>query len=84
MLPTQELLKKSEELRKLLDQAKNLAAHMQASVPELDEPALRAQCSVIRAFIFQIERQEKLLNEMLKARHQVVPERQLAERVRSS
>lgn len=70
MLPTQDLLKETEELQNLMNQAKEIAARLQASISEVDEPAMRAQCSVMRAFLMQVERQERLFSDMLRARRQ--------------
>jgi hypothetical protein len=72
MLPTQDLLKTTEELQNLMTQATRIAERLEASIPELEEPAMRAQCSVMRAFLMQVERQEKLFSDMLRARRQVM------------
>jgi spore coat protein CotF len=68
MLRTQELLKDTEELHQLLIQAGQLAEKLQAQLPEVEEPAIRAQASVLRAFINQIARQEDTLTEMIRSR----------------
>ncbi len=68
MLPTQDLLKNTEELHKLMSQASLLAEKLQAQLPELEEPAIRAQASVLRAFLHQLSRQEVVLTNMIKAR----------------
>jgi len=78
MLPTQDLLKESEELQSLMQQAARIAERLQASIPELEEPAMRAQCSVIRAFLMQIERQEQVFSDMLRARRQTNETSQVA------
>ena len=70
MLPTQDLLKESEELQSLMQQATRIAERLHASIPELEEPSMRAQCSVIKAFLRQVERQEQVFSNMLRARRQ--------------
>lgn len=68
MLPTQELLNDTEELHNLLLKASQIADKLQAQLPEMEEPAIRAQASVLRAFVQQISRQEATLSSMIKAR----------------
>lgn len=73
MLPTQDLLKSTQELHSLMNQATQLAEKLQAQLPELEEPAIRAQASVLRAFLLQLSRQEAVLTDMIKARSQEQP-----------
>ena len=65
---TQELLNQAKELRRLMSQAATIVEGMQSKLPELEEPAMSAQCSVIRHFLRQTERQEELLKDMLTAK----------------
>ncbi|MDW3647359.1 MAG: hypothetical protein R8P61_09860 [Bacteroidia bacterium] len=64
----QELLKQVKELHRIMGEAKVIVEGMQAKLPELEEPAMSAQCSVIRHFLHQTERQEELLKDMLTAK----------------
>ncbi len=68
MLPTQELLKDTEEIHRLMTQATRLAEKLQSQLPELEEPAIRAQASVLKVFLHQLARQESVLTSMIKAR----------------
>ncbi|MEO0472560.1 MAG: hypothetical protein AAF206_23280 [Bacteroidota bacterium] len=63
-----ELLKQAEALRTVMKQAIKIADSLHAKMPELEEPAMRAQCSVIRAFLRQTERQEEILTQMITAK----------------
>ena len=63
-----ELLKQVEQLRTAMKQAVQIADSLHAKMPELEEPAMRAQCSVIRAFLRQTERQEEILTQMITAK----------------
>ena len=65
---TQELLKQVRELRTLMAEAKAIVDGMQEKLPELEEPAMSAQCSVIRHFLIQTQRQEELLKDMITAK----------------
>ncbi|MEM6801852.1 MAG: hypothetical protein AAF696_10650 [Bacteroidota bacterium] len=65
---TQELLKQVRELRNLMAEAKAIVDGMQEKLPELEEPAMSAQCSVIRHFLAQTQRQEQLLKDMITAK----------------
>lgn len=67
-MQTQQFLKYAEELRQSIRQASKTAEKMLSEMPEIEEPALSAQCSVIRAFLYQTECQEVLFSDMLKAR----------------
>ncbi|MCI4671483.1 MAG: hypothetical protein MRZ79_25295 [Bacteroidia bacterium] len=69
-MQTQELIQQSEELRQLVTQAKDIAEKLQAQLPEFDEPAMLAQCSVLRTFLLQAEKQEERFSDMLKAKMQ--------------
>ena len=51
--------------------ATEIAKRLQEKLPELEEPAMSAQCSVIRAFLLQTERQEQVLASMLEAKQAV-------------
>ena len=51
-----------------MSQAAVIVEGMQSKLPELEEPAMSAQCSVIRHFLRQTERQEELLKDMLTAK----------------
>lgn len=64
----QELLKQTQELRQTMAKASELAEKLQKQVPEMEEPAMSAQCSVIRAFLQQVHNQEAVLSDMLKTR----------------
>lgn len=65
---TQELLKQMRELSRIMAQATAIVDGLQSKLPELEEPAMSAQCSVIRHFLHQTERQEQLLQEMITAK----------------
>ncbi|MEL6676650.1 MAG: hypothetical protein AAFR61_30855 [Bacteroidota bacterium] len=67
-MQTQELLNEARELRRVMAKASQIAAKLQSQLPELEEPAMNAQCSVIRHFLHQTERQEEKLAAMLKAK----------------
>jgi len=64
----EELLSQVAEMRSNLMNATKIADKIALEIPELEEPALRAQCSVIQAFLRQTERQERILAQMVKAR----------------
>lgn len=49
-------------------EAKAIVDGMQEKLPELEEPAMSAQCSVIRHFLAQTQRQEELLKDMITAK----------------
>ncbi|MEO1449476.1 MAG: hypothetical protein AAFV07_08085 [Bacteroidota bacterium] len=67
-MQTQEMLQHSRELHQTMAKALEIAKRLQSKLPELEEPAIRAQCSVIYAFLQQAERQEALLTQMLQSR----------------
>ncbi|MEZ4827047.1 MAG: hypothetical protein R3C61_12335 [Bacteroidia bacterium] len=69
-MQTQEILKEARELRQLMAKAVEIAQRLQDKLPELEEPAMSAQCSVIRAFLRQTEMQEQVLTQMLSSRAQ--------------
>lgn len=64
----QELLKQIRELSRIMTEATTIVEGLQKNLPELEEPAISAQLSVIMHFIHQTGRQEQLLNDMLKAK----------------
>ncbi len=64
----QELLKQIRELSRIMAEATTIVEGLQKNLPELEEPAISAQLSVIMHFIHQTGRQEQLLNDMLKAK----------------
>ena len=64
----QELLKQIRELSRIMTEATTIVDGLQKNLPELEEPAISAQLSVIKHFIHQTGRQEKLLKEMLTAK----------------
>jgi hypothetical protein len=68
---THEMLNETRELRQLMAKASEVARRLQEKLPEMEEPAISAQCSVIRAFLLQTERQEAILADMLKAKQTV-------------
>ena len=65
----QEVLQQMTELQKVLRQADKIAEKMQNEMPDMEEPAMSAQCSVIRAFLYQVELQEEVLSSMLKSKN---------------
>ena len=65
---TQELLKQIRELGRIMTEAKAIVEGMQDKLPELEEPAMSAQCNVIRHFLHQTVRQEELLKQMITAK----------------
>lgn len=67
-MQTQEILNEARELRTLMAKASAIAKKLQDKLPEMEEPAMNAQCSVIRAFLLQTERQEQVLSDMIAAR----------------
>ena len=67
-MQTTELLKDAKELRQIMAKAKAIVEGLQSRLPELEEPAMSAQCNVIRHFLLQTERQEQVLSDMLSAR----------------
>lgn len=68
-MQSDELLSKVSEMRNNLLNAAKIADKIALEFPEMEEPALRAQCSVIQAFLRQTERQERILSDMVKARN---------------
>lgn len=64
-MQTQEILKDAKELRQIVHRAMELVKQMKANLPEMEEPALSAQCSVIHAFLNQSVHHEKMLEEMI-------------------
>ncbi len=67
-MQTQEMIQEAIELRQVVTKAMELVEKMRERLPELEEPAMRAQCSVIRAFLNQSVHHEKVLEEMLNIR----------------
>lgn len=67
-MQTQELIQQTQELRQLVSQAQKIAEKLHSQLPEFEEPAMLAQCSVLRTFLLQAEKQEMLFSDMLKAR----------------
>ena len=67
-MQTAELLQQARELRQIMKKASEIAEKLQSKLPEMEEPAMSAQCSVIRHFLHQTERQEQVLVDMLNAR----------------
>ncbi|MEO0897312.1 MAG: hypothetical protein AAFY71_12980 [Bacteroidota bacterium] len=67
-MQTAQLIQQSKELRSLMIQAQEIAEKLHAQLPEFDEPAMLAQCSVLRTFLLQAERQEEVLSSMLQAK----------------
>lgn len=67
MLPTQDLLRDTQEFQQLLNKAAQVAYRLQSRVPEIEEPAVRAQASVLCAFLFQVDRQQQLLTDMIQS-----------------
>ncbi len=63
-----QLLKQAAELKQVVSQASRLAEELEDQLSEHEEPAMRAQCSVIRAFLTQTASQEERLSEMLAAK----------------
>lgn len=56
------------ELQKVMKQASQIVENLQKLLPSMEEPAMNAQCSVIRAFIYQTQMQEQTLTSMLKSK----------------
>lgn len=52
----------------MMAKATEIAELLHNQLPELEEPAMNAQCSVIRAFLRQTEQQEKILAEMIRTK----------------
>ena len=67
-MQTQEILQDAKELRQAVAKAMELVEKMKARLPEMEEPAMSAQCSVIRAFLYQSVHQEKMLEDMIALR----------------
>ncbi len=67
-MQSEELLSQVAEMRSNLKNAAKIADKIALEIPEMEEPALRAQCSVIQAFLRQTERQERILSQMVRAR----------------
>ncbi|MEZ4774862.1 MAG: hypothetical protein R3D00_16880 [Bacteroidia bacterium] len=67
-MQTQEILKEARELRQLMAKASEIAQRLHEKLPEMEEPAMNAQCSVIRAFLHQTEMQEQVLTQMISAK----------------
>lgn len=68
VMQSEELSRHVKELRASLQKASGIAEKLVVVFPEMEEPALRAQCSVIQAFLRQTERQEEILAKMVSAR----------------
>ena len=67
-MQAQEIIEKAKELRQIMAKAVEIAESLQSKVPEMEEPAMNAQCSVIKAFLRQTAHHEKVLADMLTAR----------------
>jgi hypothetical protein len=67
-MQSEELQKHVQDLRASLKRASAIADKLAIVFPEMEEPALRAQCSVIQAFLRQTERQERILSKMVIAK----------------
>ncbi len=68
-MQTEELQTHIKNLSESLKKASGIAEILADVFPEMEEPALRAQCSVIQAFIRQTERQEEILTKMVTAKN---------------
>ncbi|GAB4420709.1 MAG: hypothetical protein OHK0039_34610 [Bacteroidia bacterium] len=68
LMISQEILQQTQELRKTMIRAAELADKIGTQLPETEEPALSAQCNVIRAFLLQTKLQEQALDDMLQTR----------------
>ena len=64
----EQLLKHTQELKNAIKKASEIAEILGKEFPEMEEPALKAQCSVIQAFLRQTDRQEQVLSKMVRAR----------------
>ncbi|MDX2283777.1 MAG: hypothetical protein NW241_06425 [Bacteroidia bacterium] len=60
------------ELRAAMSRATDLAGKLHQLLPELEEPAISAQCNVIRAFLEQASRQEEMITRMVSDKSQRV------------
>ncbi len=60
-----ELLQQSDELRRAMQKASGIADRLRDSFNELKQPAIRAQCNVILAFLEESVAHEKLFSDMV-------------------
>ncbi|MEM6764224.1 MAG: hypothetical protein AAF824_14180 [Bacteroidota bacterium] len=60
-----DFLTKTKELRSAIEKASSIVEHLGNNLSSVQQPAINAQCNVIRNFLLQVERQEHLFTEML-------------------
>lgn len=62
----QEILRETAELRSMMAKATEIVEKLGAVLPSSEQqPAINAQCNVMRSFLWQVENQERLFAEMV-------------------
>jgi hypothetical protein len=64
----QELLQQTDDLRQTMEKAAKIAERLHESFNEHQQPAILAQCNVIRAFLAESVAHERLVSEMIKTK----------------
>ncbi|WNJ18509.1 hypothetical protein [Pontibacter sp. G13] len=67
-MQTQEIISYTVELEAAMKKAAEIAEKLRNGLPEMEEPAMRAQASVICAFLHQTEQYQTRLTQMLSAK----------------
>ena len=65
-----QLLKQTADMRKAMAQASRIADELKESLHSGEEPAISAMCNVIRSLLWETEKQERLLTDMLSSKLQ--------------
>ena len=60
-----DFLTKTKELRSALEKATSIVEQLGDNLSSVKQPAISAQCSVLKNFLLQVERQEVLVSEMI-------------------
>ena len=62
------MLQQTDELRRTMAKASQIADRLSGSLPELQQPAIRAQCNVIMAFLRETSEHERLFTKMIQSK----------------
>lgn len=66
----QDLLNQSAEMRKAMEKAAQIADKLEGHLAQAQEPAISAICNVIRSFLSETEKQERIFSDMLSTKLQ--------------
>ncbi len=66
----EEILKSVGELRATIEKASEIVDKLSSQLPVDHQPAMNAQCNVIRTFLWQLERQEHIFSSMIQKKLQ--------------